>query len=173
MMIKLIRILLIKNTQTRFFLCFVCVSTIVIDSVCQMSKVHYPQVYLEVCKYTGKQMKTTRHITEAIIFFSSSFSSSDDDDSEDHNSERFILTFQFPSVSSFISSNTQTCHLYNKAEKSELSRKSQHVSFFTATFRLSCLFCGLYHWHPSVNMMRGGRCDVKVSVKSWDLWEFL
>lgn len=66
---------------------FVCVSTIVIDSVCQMSKVHYPQVYLEVCKYTGKQMKTTRHITEAIIFFSSSFSSSNDDDSEDHNSE--------------------------------------------------------------------------------------
>lgn len=70
-----------------------CVSAIVISSVCQMSKIRYPQVYLEVCTYTEKQMKKTRHIAEAIIIFSSSFSSSSDDGSEDHNSEGFILTF--------------------------------------------------------------------------------
>ena len=39
-----------------------CITCITIDSVMRMEKKHYPQVYLEECKYRIKKTKMTKFI---------------------------------------------------------------------------------------------------------------
>ena len=48
---------------------YVCLSVIVLDSICQINKNHYPQVFQEECKYEEKE--TYRYITHDIEIFSS------------------------------------------------------------------------------------------------------
>ena len=44
----------------------ICISVVLIVSVFKMSKNHYPQVFLEECKYIVKEKEVTRHITEDL-----------------------------------------------------------------------------------------------------------
>ena len=41
---------------------YACIACITIDSVMKMEKNHYPQVYLEECKYKSKKIKMTKFI---------------------------------------------------------------------------------------------------------------
>ena len=49
-----------------------CLSVILIDSVFRTGKNHYPQVFLERCKYVVKEKKMPEYITDDIEISSDS-----------------------------------------------------------------------------------------------------
>ena len=59
----------------------ICLSVIWIDSVYRKDENHYPQMFLEECKYVVKEKRTSKFITEYIEI------SSDDSDKEDSDKE--------------------------------------------------------------------------------------
>ena len=56
-----------------------CLSVILIISAFRIGKNHYPQVFVEECKYVAKEKKTPEYITEDIDI------SSDDSDREENS----------------------------------------------------------------------------------------
>ena len=61
---------------------FICLSVILIDSVYRTGKKHYPQVFLEECKYAVKEKKIPKYIIDNIEIFS-------DSDRENYDEENF------------------------------------------------------------------------------------
>ena len=45
---------------------YTCIACVTIDSVIKMNKKHYPQVYLEECKYKIKKIQMPRFITTEL-----------------------------------------------------------------------------------------------------------
>ena len=56
---------------------YVCIACITIDSVMKIKKKHYPQVYLEECKYKVKKIQESRFINAELESDSESESKSD------------------------------------------------------------------------------------------------
>ena len=49
----------------------ICLSVVLIDSVFEMDKNYYPQVFLEEVKYIFKETEVTRHVTKKLEISSS------------------------------------------------------------------------------------------------------
>ena len=58
---------------------YTCIACIIIDSVMKMDKKHFPQVYLEECKYKIKKIQMSRFISTELDLNSEPDSESDDE----------------------------------------------------------------------------------------------
>ena len=61
---------------------YTCIACIIIDSVMKMDKKHFPQVYLEECKYKIKKIQMSRFINAELD------SDDDYDDDSDDDSDK-------------------------------------------------------------------------------------
>ena len=66
---------------------FICLSVILISSVCRTGKNYYPQVFLEECKYVVKDKKMPEYIADNIEISSDSEGYSDEENFDEKNSD--------------------------------------------------------------------------------------
>ena len=64
-----------------------CVSIIMLDSVIEANKKHYPQTLLEECKYVQKKIKTENHINDDLEKSESDSDSNNETESDTDNDE--------------------------------------------------------------------------------------
>ena len=70
---------------------YTCLAVILINFVIKKDENYYPQVFLEECKYIGKEKKVIRYITDDLSFFN------DDSDKSDKEQLRIIIGLPFSS----------------------------------------------------------------------------